>query len=259
MDSSPHDNLATTIAIGLLAYVSADVAHHALGHAGACLASGGSVVSLSSVFVECTLHGAAIDLAGPFLNLILGLAAVLVVRSTGGPSRSTRRLFWLLVAGFNLLWFSGQLVFSLASRTDDWAWALERFGVPGPVRLGLIAAGILAYVATLRFLASGLAPYAHPPGRAARIVWTVWLTAGVIACATAALDPHPVAAILHHALPQSVVVSAGLLLVSRRAARRSFPGEAAPAIGHSVPWIASAALVAFASILLLGPGVAIVF
>jgi hypothetical protein len=250
------DDGTTIAAIGLLAYVSADVAHHAFGHAGACLALGGSVVSLSSVYVDCSLHGVAIDLAGPLANLLLGLVALGVARA-GRFRTPAWRLFWAQVAAFNLLWLWGQLAFSAASGTDDWAWALERAGATEPIRAGLVAFSLLAYLLTIRVVASDFGPFAQPRERARRIVRIAWLAAGVMACTTAALDPHPGRAIVLHALPQSVLLSIGLLFVPARAARSSAAGDPAAAIDRSVPWLIAAGVAGVASILVLGPGMAI--
>ena len=156
MGAASKDNVATIGAIGLLAYVAADGAHHALGHGTACLALGGRIRSLSSIFVDCSLTGSAIDLAGPFANLVVGLGAVLCcavlccavlccavlcIRIVHRTSIAMR-LFFILVAAFNLLWFGLQLVFSAATRTDDWAWARRRSllrhgSPPAPLRVRL--------------------------------------------------------------------------------------------------------------------------
>lgn len=252
----PVDNTITIAAIGLLAYTSADVAHHALGHGAACLARGGSIISLSSIYVDCSIHGVAVDLGGPIANLLLGLVAMAVVR-LGSPATSTRRVFWTLVAAFNLLWFWGQFGFSVASGTDDWAWALEQAGVTQPMRYGFLAFSFLAYFLTIRVSAPSIAPFAQPRDRARSIVRIVWLTAGVTACATALLDHNVVPAILMRALPQSVLLSAGLLFVPSRAARLSTTANPAGTIGFSPRWVVAAGAIGVASILLLGPGVAI--
>ena len=142
MDADRQDSLVTIAAIGLLAYASADVTHHALGHGAACLALGGQIVSLSSTYVNCSLRGASIDLAGPLANLMIGLVAMLAVRlATHAPSAT--RLFYILVAAFNLLWFALQLAFSAATRTDDWAWAMHQSHATEPIRYGMIAVGAL--------------------------------------------------------------------------------------------------------------------
>lgn len=252
----PADNATTIAAIGLLAYISADIAHHALGHAGACLALHGSVISLSSIYVDCSIHGAAVDLAGPLSNLLLGLVAMAVAR-IGSPAAAARRLFWILVAAFNLLWFWGQLAFSVASGTDDWAWALDQAGVIEPIRYGLVAFACLGYILTIHASAAAFAPFSHPRQRARRIVLVVWLTAAAIACATAMLDDDAVRAILLRALPQSALLSFGLLLVPSRAARWSATGDPAAAVVVSAPWVVAGVVIGVASILLLGPGVPI--
>jgi len=256
MSAERRDSVVTTAAIGVLAYLSADIAHHALGHAGACLALGGSVISLSSVLVNCSTPSAAFAVAGPMANLVLGLVALLAARFASRASPSSARLFWILVAAFNLLWFAGQLMFSVAARTDDWYWAMRPFHIGASVRLGMIVLGAVVYLLAIRAAASELAPYARPRARAGRIVLIVWLVAGVTACAMAAFD-HDALAALWQALPQSLALPIGLLWVPRRAARWELSGEPAPVLAFSVPWTVAAALVGVASVLSLGPGVAI--
>lgn len=220
------------------------------------LGLGGRIISLSSVFVDCSLRGATIDLAGPFANLVLGLIAMLAARIATRLSPATR-LFYILAAAFNLLWFALQLVFSAATRTDDWAWAMHQFQVAEPVRYGMIAVGALAYLLTVRAIAAQMAPFAHPPARARTIVLAAWLTAGAIACVTAAFDHNAVAAILRQAAPQSFLLSIGLLFVPAKAAKVSSSDGSAATIAFSMPWTVAAAIVGIVSILLLGPGVAI--
>jgi hypothetical protein len=257
VNTEPKDNIVTIAAIGLLAYASADIGHHVFGHGAACLLLGGRIISLTSVFVNCSLRGTTIDLAGPFANLVIGVLALVAVRMAA-RAPVTARLFCILVAAFNLLWFALQLVHSAAKRVDDWAWAMHQFRVGEPVRYGMIALGGLAYLLTVRVIAAHLAPFAYPRIRAWKIVLVAWLTAGAIACATAAFDHNALATLLQ-AVPQSLVLSIGLLFTPMRAGRLSYSGGKAAAIGFSVPWAAAAALVGAASILLLGPGFAIVF
>ena len=252
---NPGDDLRVVAATGLLAYLSADLAHHLLGHAGACLALGGQVVRLSSIFVDCTLRGTAVDLAGPLANLAVGLAALFGARHLALRVGSGLRLFLVLAAGFNLLWFFLQLLFSAASRTDDFAWAMHEYPVDGWQRYALITAGAAGYLGSIRATAKAMAGFAHPRARAWRIVLTSWLVAGGIACLTAAFDRHPVADLVQHAAPQSLLLSLGLLFVPPKAARQ--PAAAVPAIGFSLAWTLVASAAAAASVALLGPGVSL--
>jgi hypothetical protein len=250
------DNIVTIAAIGLLAYASADIAHHAFGHGAACLALGGQIISLSSNYVNCSLRGAPIDLGGPLANLVIGLVAMLTARLASHASSATR-LFYILVAAFNLLWFALQLAFSAATRTDDWAWAMHQYHVTEPIRYGMIAIGALAYILTVRASAVQMAPFAHPRTRARTITLTAWLTAGAIACATAAFDHNAGATLLRRVVEQSLGLSIGLLFVPARAARTAFPDGVEAVLTFSIPWTVAAAIVGAASILLLGPGIAI--
>jgi hypothetical protein len=254
MKTESKENVGTIAAISLLAYASADIAHHVFGHGAACLMLGGRIISLTSVFVNCSLTGATIDLAGPFANLIVGLVALLTVRFTTRAS-SAVRLFYILAAAFNLLWFALQLVSSAARKIDDWASALHQVQVSEPVRYGMIAIGALGYLLTVRVIATCMAAFARPGARARTIVLSAWLTAGAIACATAALDHHP-GITLRHAIPQAMVLSIGLLFVPARASKLSGSVPNAAPLSFSFVWVAAAFIVGTASIFLLGPGFA---
>ncbi|HEY5337932.1 MAG TPA: hypothetical protein VIJ85_07010 [Rhizomicrobium sp.] len=197
------------------------------------------------------MTGAAVDLAGPLANFIVGAVALaLAYRSSAAP-----RLLLALIAEFNLLWFSLQLVASAATRTDDWAWAMHVFHIAGAERCGMIAFGVLFYLGSIRAVAAALAPFATSEIRVRNIVWIAWLTGGILACVTALFDQHPIPAILHHAAPQSFLLAIGLLFTPRWATR--FPMPPAPAIRFSPVWTAAAAIVAVLSILYLGPGFAV--
>jgi len=248
------DNTPTLVAIGLIAYVAADLAHHGLGHGAACLVAGGRINLLSSIFVDCSRTGAAIDLGGPGANLALGLLAAWGVHFADRLS-TAQRLFCILLAAFNLMWCAMQLVFSALTRTDDWAWPMHVWQVAEPVRYGLIATGALLYIVIVRFIGASLAPFASPINRARMIVGTAWLGAGAIACATAAFDLHP-AASLRVAGPQSLLLSVGLLFAPRHAARAAVAQNPLPApLTLSIAWIASAIVVAVLSATFLGPGI----
>jgi hypothetical protein len=250
-----RDNYPTIAAIALCAYLSADVAHHVMGHAAACMALGGQIKFLSSVLVICSATGSAIDLAGPFANLLTGIVAFSILHTTRHTSSATH-LFLALVVAFNLFWFFLQLAFSVTTSTDDWAWFIKQFHISHLIRYAMIAAGIAGYLFTIHIVAKQMAPFASSHTRAKPIVVIAWITAGIIAVATAALDPNAAVVILRNALPQSMVLSAGLLVVSSKAARTPSIDVEKP-LAFSARWIAIALLSGIASILLLGPGVAL--
>lgn len=232
----------TVSALGLLAYASADVAHHLLGHGVACLASSGSVRTLSSVVVDCNVKSIEIDLAGPAANLLIGVlmacVALIVSRAT------LLYLFLKLVATLNLLWFAMQLLYSAATLTDDWAWAIDSVQSAGAVRVVLVLAAAGTYVTVLYVASNSLT----------RTQWrNVWLSAGCLACVTALFDHHPMATLLEHAVPQSLLNSIGILFLPFKTAI----SRPRIAVKTSMPMIVAALCVAAAVIAMLGPGVSI--
>lgn len=254
MGSVSKDSVVTIVALGLIAYASADVAHHVFGHGGACLALRGRVDSLSSVHVQCSVTGSAVDLAGPIANLMVGVGAWLGAR-IAGPRLVAIHLCFTLVAAFNLFWFGMQLVFSAATKTDDWAWAMQQYHVGEPLRYAMIACGVAVYVLAVRIVAHRLAPFGQ--SRARIIAVTAWVTAGTLAILTALLDPHGSSVVLRDAVPQSLLLPIGLLFAPARAARTPPSEGVSTYLEFSMPWIFTAGLVAGLSIAFLGPGVAI--
>lgn len=249
------DDLATAAAIGLLAYLTADVSHHVLGHGAACLSAGGKITALSSIFVDCTLKSAPIDLAGPLANSLVGavmlIAAILGRRVWSRPTH----LFLLLAAAFNLFWATLQMIFSVATRTDDWAWPIHYYGAPDLARYGLIVLGIAGYWLIKKTIGARLDFSSRH--RARLIVITAWLAGGAIACLTAAFDRHPFAAIFTRAAPQSLLLSIGIPFLPTALLPSSTPEGGNAVIDRSWYWIGAATLASALSVVFLGPGFAV--
>lgn len=138
-----RDDALTLAALGVLAATIAAVAHEALGHGGACLATGGQVVRLTSIFFRCALGRDLVDVAGPLAGLACGLAALMLHRRAAGP---TARQFALILAAFALFWLFGQLARDGLMHMDDWAFAARSTAAS----LALGAVGVAGYLWTLR-------------------------------------------------------------------------------------------------------------
>ncbi|HEY2894844.1 MAG TPA: hypothetical protein VGJ16_11540 [Pirellulales bacterium] len=248
-----RDDLLTVTAIGLLGYLTADLAHHLLGHGTACLLEHGRILLLSSIVLRCSVQSVLIDLSGPIGNLVIGLLACAVALQR---VRGIIKLLAALTAGFNLFWFAGQLIVSVASRSDDWAWAIADYHVSETVRILLIGIGVALYLGVVRMLAAVLEDFAVPRERLSRICRCAWLAATAVAALTALLDQNPWGALLKHALPQGVLSPLGLLLVANRAAQRQSqtPREI---IARDRMWIGCGVLGTFMSLGFLGVGTAL--
>jgi hypothetical protein len=141
-----RDDLATLCAIGVLSAMVAAMAHEAVGHGGACVASGGEITLLSVIWFRCSAGGALIDLAGPIAGLIGGLGGLAL--AAWQPRSALRvRLFGLLLGSFGLFWFAAQLVSQVFPGLDDWqvaaTWPLE-------LRVAAVSSGVVIYGSMVR-------------------------------------------------------------------------------------------------------------
>jgi len=188
--------------LGMLAFICACVSHEAIGHGGACLATGGRVVLLTSVFFHCEPASAFVDAAGTVLNLaVAGLAWLALARCT---LSSTMRLFAIFVFAFNALWGTGYFIYSAVLDTGDLAFVWrDNPEVPAWLwRASLGAVGIFLYSRAMRSMAPRLPPRLP--------VLIVYVSAGVLAVASVTLARTDFFAAAREALAESVLASAGL-------------------------------------------------
>jgi hypothetical protein len=199
------------VLLGMVAFVCACVSHEAIGHGGACLATGGRVVLLTSVFFRCEPGSSFVDVAGTLMNLaVAGLAWLAWTKGTPSP---TLRLFAIFVFAFNALWGTGYLIYSAVLDTGDLAfvWRLNPVAEPWLWRILLGVAGVFLYSRAMRTLAPLLPPRLP--------VLLVYLSAGALAVSSVTLARTDLLAAVREALAESLLASAGLAylaLVSRR-------------------------------------------
>jgi hypothetical protein len=275
-----RDDAPTLIALAVLAFIAADVAHEVIGHGAAFLALGGRSFVMTTTrwiargavadsagrmftgFEHGDLYSRIFSLGGPLGGLLFAGLAGLTLR--GLPRAGVRlRLFLWLALAFNLLWAIGYLIYSGALGIGDWAEAVRDL-LPAPVwRLALTAAGLLLYDLALRTLARELGrfvPVNEPEDRVRvrRLVWISYGAAGAIACAAALFDPHGAGEVYKSAAPASLLANAGLLLLPGLLRRYpSASGIARQPVARSLVWILAALLAAALFVGFLGPGVSV--
>lgn len=243
------DDPATLVAVGVLAATLAAAAHEALGHGGACLAQGGEVTLLTSIYFHCRGAGDLTDAAGPLGSLAFGAAAFGALRAWPRADAALR-LFLATCAAVGLFWFFGQLARDAALVVDDWAFAARS----APVGWTLAALGVLGYAATVRLLAAPTQALAGASRRETlRRLLVPWAAAAASAMLAGALWRGDRPAGVWEGFLTLGVAPLGYLLDVRRAARQPSPGAAIP---RSWPWIlaAAAAYAAFALTQGLGLG-----
>ena len=239
---------STLGAIAAVAFISACVAHEAIGHGGMCLALGGRVTQLTSVYFRCTNGGPLTDAAGPLMNLIVGAACWSLARRRPLVSRS--RLFFVLAMAFNLFWGAGYFIFSAVTNTGDWAFVLRDISLElrWLWRLLMGALGVVLYVLSTRAVAIRL-----PPGTP--LVWP-YLVAGVVSCAAALFYAGPTLPAVHEAARESFVSAGGLLFLAYRGSKQARPLPSPILVAQSSGWLLFSALVTILFFLVLGRGIA---
>ena len=237
---------STLGAIAAVAFIVACVAHEAIGHGGMCLAVGGRITLLTSVYFHCTNGGPLTDAAGPLMNLIVGAACWSLARNR--PLASQSRLFFVLAMAFNLFWGAGYLIFSAVTNTGDWAFVLRDLSLEPRWlwRLLMGALGVSVYVRSARAVASDV-----PPGTP--LVWP-YLVAGVVSCVAALFFAGPALLAVREAAQESLGAAVGLLFLTYRSSKQAHALPTPSLVAHSNGWLLFSALVTMLFFLVLGRG-----
>ncbi len=230
--------------MGAVAFVSACVAHEAVGHGGTCLLTGGRVQLLSSVYFRCAPGRALVDAGGPSMNLVVAAMAMWLMRRLRSPGART---FAALAAAFNAMLGAGYLVFSAVTDHGDWAYVLRAFpAVPnGVARLLIGLLGAWLYRGALRATRPCLP-------RGAPLAWA-WVGGGLVESASVLLFAGPALPALREAVQESLLASVGLLYL---AFAGSSSAQAAPVPVEGARagwwWVGLGVLLVF--LVTLGPG-----
>jgi hypothetical protein len=236
---------ATTGATAAVSFIVACVAHEAVGHAGTCLAVGGRVILLTSVYFTGANGGPLTDAAGPVMNLVVGAACWRAACSSRPDSLP--RFFFVMTMAFNLFWGGGYFIFSALTNTGDWAFVMRDLSLEPRLlwRLLIGALGIAIYSRSLRAvarLAPGM-PLVRP-----------YLVAGAVACASVLGYGGPVLPALREAAQESLGANVGLLYLACRRPVEAAPGPFLISAGQGRHWILFSTLLTVLFFLTLGRG-----
>lgn len=244
--SSRTLNYSMLGAIAAVAFIWACVAHEAIGHGGMCLAVGGRITLLTSVYFRCTEGGPLTDAAGPLMNLIAGAICWSLARNR--PASSQSRSFFVLAMAFNLFWGAGYFIYSAATNKGDWAFVLRDLSLDPRWlwRLLMGALGGVLYVRAARAVATLL-----PPGTP--LVWP-YLVAGVVSCAAVLFYAGSLLPALREAAQESLGSNVGLLFLAYRSSKQAHTVPSPSIVAQSNGWLLFSALVTMLFFLTLGRG-----
>lgn len=155
---SGERDVATIIAIAIVASVLGNLLHEGVGHGGACLLTGGHAKVLSTVHFECSQDGRFISAGGTLANSIAGFLCWLALRSVNQAHARLRYFLWLLMTG-NLLSAGGYFMFSGIGNFGDWADVIRGFSPVWLWRVGLTLLGVVSYLLAVWLALRELRPF----------------------------------------------------------------------------------------------------
>jgi hypothetical protein len=253
----------TLIAVALVAYALANVAHEGAGHGGACALVGGTPIALSAVSFECDksqLSDAAarwVSAAGTGVNLLLAGLAFGLRRRTRRLSAPSR-LFWWLFFSINALQAAGYWLFSGLGNVGDWAVVVD--GSAGG-RVALAVVGAVAYCGaiglSLRWLAELVGEDPERLDRARTLTLVPYLAGGVLYVTAGLFNPHGWKLVVISAAAASLGGTSALAWMYNlmRNTERIPASGPALALPHARPGWVAGALASVVFIAVLGPSV----
>lgn len=251
-----QDRIAAA-SVGLLAFAAVDMAHEALGHGVAVwLTPGVTALSISTVAVSTSASSRMVALAGPLLNLVLGIVCLALFRR--GRGFGPAAFFFWLFATANLLNAFGYAVYSGALDFGDLAVAVQGFEPHGAWRIGMVVLGIAGYYASVRVAAGSLSRRLAVTGvgssQLASLIVPAYLAGSALLLAGAALNPIPTLVLLS-GLSSGFLCMAGLWAVPAMLTKDGLPTPSV--LGPARAWLVAGVVVAVLFLGVLGPGVAL--
>jgi hypothetical protein len=249
--------LPTLIAITVIAYAASSLTHELIGHGTGCLLTGVKPLLLSSIILTSAGGNRIVDVGGPVANVVFGVGAFyLFVRR---PNFTAFSYFLWLFAAFNLLVAAGYLFWSGLMNVGDWAFVIKGLHPAYAWRAGIGIIGAVSYLAVVRLLAHSIARLVNQ-GQVARsdvprLIFPAYLASGVLAVASAALNPISTRLIWVNGFSGSFLAFLGMLRIPSLLAPSALDTNRGQAIQLSWAWVIGGAVVAIVFILVLGPGI----
>ncbi len=252
----------TLAALGVLAYSTGSLIHEALGHGGACVMSGGHVLSISTLDMHCSLNTRLILAGGTLMNGLAGVVLLFILRITPLHRSRTRFFCWLAMT-INWLSAAGYPLFSGLGGFGDWAAFIVGLQPQWLFRVGLAILGAIGYLLAVRFSLQMMPLIGSDPrqrvSQAARLNYIPYFTGGLLACMAAALNPGGWRLIVLSAAASTFGGTSALLWMHQWLRdTRTFPlysAQPAAPITRSWPLVITGLCAALVFIFILGPAV----
>jgi hypothetical protein len=263
----PRDDTLTLVALGVLAFVVANLSHEALGHGLAALAVGAKPVMLTTCYFRATGNTSRwIPAGGGIANVVVGLLCFFLLRLLRTGS-SHFRYFLVLVVAFNLFFAAGYPAYSGIAAFGDWADVTSGLTPRWLGRVLLVIISVISYYVSLELVASVIRPYcgtrsSEGLARLRRLTLVPYLSSLGAASLAAALNPTGWTVVFTSGLP-AAAAAFGLTQmdhVPRACCSDSNVTMVSSITGispitRSYAWIAAGSVVLGLFVGVLGPGI----
>lgn len=253
-----NDDVLTVSAISVLAGIVANVLHEGLGHATTALLTGAKSGVLSTVAWSSDFDSRLVAAGGTLANLA---AALFFWIALVNAKRVSVRLRFLLLTSLAFNLFDGTGYFLFSGFTDFGDWAAVVAGLPAHWlwRVLLVIVGAASYYGAVLIVGIGLVRYVGVAGNESRrlrnLTLIPYLSAVLLACAGALLNPIGMQLLWQSALPATAGAYSGLLWLRYYIPKGAVPQRRSDGIDRSNLWIAVAVVLSAVFILVLGRGI----
>ncbi len=256
----------TLVIISAMAWVTANVFHEILGHAGAAVVLGIPVraISTTTAFVEwdaieSMTQDRIINAAATPVNILTGALALLALRWLKGASVPTRYFLWLF-ATVSFTMATWNMVTLPLLGAGDWGEVVQSLGHTGLWTAGVVAVGIVLAVLGFRLpLRLFLPDLSDKSAVRHKIIFVPVTTMIVVQTLSVALSPFATAPADQNHLLASVFAYVHLViwafLANRGTGPRSTRQPGTIALERSTNWLVAGIVVVIVFIAVLGPGV----
>jgi hypothetical protein len=258
MQPETSDDALTLSALGIIAFILADVTHEAMGHGLMSLVVGAKPVLLTTCYFTAQGNSSQwIPAAGGLANLCVGVLSLALLHTT----RLRLRYFLILLAAFNLFFATGYPAYSGIALFGDWAAVTSGLQPAWLWRVLLVAISIGGYFLSMLLIARAIRPFcgSREP-QALRRLRRITLIPYLAAIAAAFLGGIPNSSgwlVIFTAAVPAAAASFGLTQMDHFTAATTSPSGHIPAEGieRSGSWIAAAVVVLAVFVAVLGPGI----
>jgi len=253
-------DVATIIAISIVAFAIANLLHEGAGHGGACVLTGGHAKVLSSVHFECDRDSRFIAAAGTLVNFITGFLCWLGRRFIKRASGNLQYFLWLLMT-INLLQGAGYFLFSGVGNFGDWAYVIHGLQPAWLWRAGLIVLGVVSYTLVMWLALLELRPFLGETdwkgGGAKDLTIIPYIAGGILYTVAGMFNPVGVILVGLSAAAASFGGTSGMAWMTQYLGSRFVPRipNDPLTVQRSRGWIIAALITVTIFVGVLGPGV----